>query len=82
MMTAAMRFGSGTETAPVPTAPPGCLRRLDVPDLELEGHEKPAHRRARANHDQGLARGEGVWRFQRARTRSVVDEGGGYNPTM
>ncbi len=57
------------------------LKRLDLPDLELEGHEKPAHRQGNGQttaKDSAVAKGYGA---PKGRTRApVVDEGGGYNP--
>jgi hypothetical protein len=57
------------------------LRRLDVPDLELEGHEKPAYRLGKGPataKDSPVAKEYGA---PKGRARApVVDEGGGYNP--
>jgi hypothetical protein len=57
------------------------LKRLEVPDLELEGHEKPAHRQGKGQatpKDSPVAKEYGALK---GRARGpVVDEGGGYNP--
>jgi hypothetical protein len=57
------------------------LKRLDVPDLELEGHEKPAQRQGKKQATAKDSPAAKEYSAPKGRARApVVDEGGGYNP--